>query len=75
MKLYRVYTKSLSAYVVAKNSLEAEKEFTDWLDIEDYGYSCERVVVKTELLADTGSKPNPSIYPTEMLIGAIKDEE
>ena len=75
MKLYRVQTKAFEAYVVAKNPYVAEDEFREWLDSEDYGFSSERVVVKIELLADTNSKPNSVIYPTELLIGAVTDEE
>ena len=75
MKLYRVATKSFTAYVVAKNPLSAENEFKMWLDSEDYGYSSDRVITRIELLADTNSKPNSILYPTELLVGAILDEE
>ena len=75
MKLYRVSTKSFSAYVVAKNPLTAENKFKMWLDSEDYGYSSQRVVTNIELIADTNSKPNSTIYPTDILIGAVQEEE
>ena len=65
MKLYRVSTKSFAAYVVAKNPLTAENEFKSWLDSEDYGYSGDRVVIRIELLADTNSKPNSILFPTD----------
>ena len=72
MKLYKVETKTLSSYVVAKNPLEAEKEFNEWLDSNDYGYYSERVVLRIELLADTGSMPNSVTNPVGLLIGAVK---
>lgn len=75
MKLYRLSTKSFTAYVVAKNPLIAETEFKGWLDSEDYGYSGERVVTKIELIADTNSKPNSILFPTDLLIGAVIDYE
>lgn len=75
MKLYRVSTKSFTAYVIAKNPLTAENEFKGWLDSEDYGYSGDRVVTKIELIADTNSKPNSILYPTDLLIGAVQDGE
>jgi hypothetical protein len=75
MKLYRVYTKSFEAYVVADKPNDAEREFKEWLNSQDYGYSSERVITKIELLADTESKPNSVIYPTELLIGAIQECE
>ena len=75
MKLYLVYTKSFKAYVVAENPLKAENEFKMWLDSEDYGYSSDRVVTEIKLIADTNCKPNSVIYPTDMLIGAIQEEE
>jgi len=75
MKLYRVSTKSFSAYVVAKNPLEAEKEFKEWLDSEDYGYTSERVILQIELLAETGSRPNSVTNPIGLLVGAVVDDE
>ena len=75
IKLYRVYTKSFTAYVVATNPHEAEKEFKGWLDSEDYGYSSDRVVTEIKLMADTNCKPNSVIYPCDLLIGRIQDEE
>ena len=75
MKLYEVHTKSFKAYVVAKDATAAEKEFTGWLDSEDYGFSSERVVTDIRLIADTNCKPNSVIYPSDLLIGAIIDDE
>lgn len=49
MKLYKVSTKSFTAYVVAKNPLIAENTFVNWLDSEDYGYSSDRVVTLNNL--------------------------
>jgi len=75
MKLYRVSTKSFTAYVVARNPLAAENEFKGWLDSEDYGYSVDRIVTKIELIADTNSKPNSILFPTDLLIGAVNENE
>lgn len=75
MKLYEVYTNKYKAYVVAKNPLAAENEFKSWLDSEDYGYSGDRVVNDIRLIADTNCKPNSIIYPVDMLIGAIMEDE
>ena len=75
MKLYKVHTKSFSAYVVARNPLEAEKEFKEWLDSEDYGYTSERVILQIELLAETGGRPNSVTNPVGLLIGAVVDDE
>lgn len=75
MKLYKVYTQTMCAYVVAKNPLAAEDEFKMWLDSEDYGLSYERTVIRIELVADTNSKPNTTLYSTYLLIGAVQDDE
>ena len=75
MKLYKVHTKSFSAYVVAKNPLEAEKEFKEWLDSEDYGYTSERVILQIELLAETGNRPDSVTNPVGLLIGAVVNDE
>ena len=73
MKLFKVETAKFVAFVVADNVLQAQKEFEEWLDSEDYGYSCDRKVLRTQLLADTNSKPNALFYSTELLLGAIKE--
>ena len=74
MKLYLVHTKSFTAYVAAKNPNDAEREFKQWLDSEDYGYSSDRVVTKIELLADTESRPNSVTNPVGLLIGGIVED-
>ena len=75
MKLYLVHTKAFSAYVAARNPNDAEIEFKQWLDSEDYGYLSERTILKIELLADTESKPNSITNPVGLLIGMVKDDE
>lgn len=74
MKLYKVHTKSFSAYVVAKNPLEAEKEFKEWLDSENYGYTSERVILQIELLAETENIPSSVTNPVGLLVGVVDDE-
>lgn len=75
MKLFKVETAQFSAFVVADNVLHAQKEFEDWLESEDYGYFGDRKVIRTHLIADTDSKPNPIRYQTELLLGMIKEDE
>lgn len=72
MKLYKVETEKFTAYVVADNVLNAQKEFEQWLESKNYGYFGDREVLRIQVLADTNSKPNVSLYSTELLLGMTK---
>lgn len=74
MKLYKVETAKFTAFVVTNNVLNAQKEFEQWLESEDYGYSGDRKVLRTQLIADTDSRPNALFYSTEILLGMIKED-
>lgn len=54
MKLYKVYTKKFSAFVVAKDLNSAWNKFNDWLNAgSGYGFSSDRELKNIEELADS----------------------